>query len=83
MAAPAQLPRGITRYRDRYRVRIDLEGCTHALGMFGTLTDARAALDIARGEAARGRFVAPAQRRAARKAETEGRRPVGNTQGMV
>lgn len=63
MAAPGKLPRGITRYRDRYRVRIDHEGRTHALGMFDTLTDARAAMDIARGEAARGRFVPPAEGR--------------------
>lgn len=51
--APAKLPRGITRYRSRYRVRMNHEGHTHSLGMFDTLTDARAALDIARGEAAR------------------------------
>ena len=69
MVAPAKLPRGVTRYRDRYRVRIDHEGRTHALGMYDTLTDARAALDIARGQIARGRFVPPAERRAAQVAE--------------
>ena len=69
MAAPAKLPRGVTRYRGRYRVRVDYEGRTHSLGMFDTLTDARAALDITRGQIARGRFVPPAERRSARKAE--------------
>lgn len=69
MAQNAKLPRGITRYRDRYRVRLDHEGRTHALGMFETIADARAALNIARGDAARGRFVPPTQRRAALKAE--------------
>ncbi|GAA2153356.1 site-specific recombinase XerD [Humibacillus xanthopallidus] len=69
MAAPAKLPRGVTRYRGRYRVRVDYEGHTHSLGMFHTLTDARAALDITRGQIARGRFVPPAERRSARQAE--------------
>lgn len=69
MVAPTTLPRGITRQRGRYRVRIDNEGRTYHLGNFDTLTDARAALDIARGEVARGLFVSPAERRAARKAE--------------
>lgn len=64
-----KLPRGITRYRDRYRARIDHDGQTYALGMFDTLTGARAAINIARGDIARGRFVPPSERRAARKAE--------------
>ena len=50
MAAPAKLPRGVARYRGRYRVRVDYEGRTHSLGVYETLTDARAALDIARGQ---------------------------------
>ncbi len=69
MPQPAKPPRGITRYRGRYRVRMTHEGRTNALGMFETLTDAKAALDIARGDAARGRFVPPAERRAVREAE--------------
>ncbi|MDQ3521545.1 MAG: site-specific integrase [Gemmatimonadota bacterium] len=69
MPQPAKLPRGITRYRGRYRVRMNHEGRTHALGMFETLTDAKAALDIARGDAVRGRFVPPTERRAVREAE--------------
>lgn len=50
-------------------MRMTHEGRTHALGMFETLTDARAALDIARGDAVRDRFVPPSEHRAARKAE--------------
>lgn len=66
--ATGALPRGITQYRDRYRVRLDVNGVTHALGVFDTLGDARAALDIAKGERARGTFVPPAQIRAERRA---------------
>ena len=69
MVAPAKLPRGITRQRGRYRVRVDHQGRTYHLGNFDTLTDARAALDIVRGDIARGLFIPPAERRAARKAE--------------
>ena len=71
MSAPSKLPRGISLYRGRYRVRMNHEGRTVPLGMFDTLTDARAALSIARADAARGIFVPPAQHRAARKAEAE------------
>jgi Phage integrase, N-terminal SAM-like domain len=60
---------GVTRYRGRYRVRVSYEGRTHSLGMFDTPADARAALDITRGQIARGRFVPPAERRSAREAE--------------
>ncbi len=66
--ATGALPRGITQYRDRYRVRLDVNGVTHALGVFDTLGDARAALDIAKGERARGTFVPPAQIRAEQRA---------------
>ena len=57
-------------------MRLDVNGVTHALGVYDTLGDARVALDIAKGERARGTFVPPAQiraeQRAARiKAETD------------
>lgn len=71
MAATSKLPRGISLYRGRYRVRLDHEGRTVALGMFDTLMDAKVALSIARADSARGLFVPPAQRRATRKAEAE------------
>ncbi len=66
-----KLPSGITLYRGRYRVRLHRDGTTHALGIYETLTDARAVLDIARADVARGIFVPPAQRRAARRAREE------------
>jgi len=55
--------------RGRYRVRVDYEGRTHAIGMYDYLVDARAALDIARGQIARETFVPPTVLRSARKAE--------------
>ena len=63
------LPRGIVRVGGRYRVRMDHQGTTHSLGVFQTITDAKAALHIAKADAARGTFVPPAQRRAERQAE--------------
>lgn len=59
----SDLPRGIFRFRDRYRVRIYHEGVQHSLGVYETLGDAKAAAAIARGEMARGIFIAPSQRR--------------------
>ncbi len=50
---------------------MDHDGKTHSLGVYDTIIDAKAALNIAKADAARGLFVPPAQRRAARKAETE------------
>lgn len=72
----AKLPCGITRFRGRYRVRIDAYGGTHSLGVFDTVRDARAALLIAKGERARGMFIPPGVLRAERhaaevRAETE------------
>lgn len=64
----AKLPRGIVPFRGRYRVRMDYEGTTHSLGVFQTLTDAKAALHIAKADAARGTFVPPTQRRTERQA---------------
>lgn len=63
------LPRGVT-WEERgqgYRVRIFYEGSHHSVGTFRTLGDARAALDIARSEKARGTFVSPAEKRRRRK----------------
>lgn len=60
---PRRLPRGITAHRGRYRVRVSWEGQLWSLGVYDTLTDARAVLDIARGDIARGRFTPPALRR--------------------
>lgn len=71
MARSGPLPRGITLYRGRYRVRLSVDGQTHALGMFDTLGDAKAALAIAKGEAVRGSFVPPSEVRAQRRAVVE------------
>jgi integrase len=69
--AKGRLPQGVVRFRGRYRVRMDLDGKTHSLGVYDTLTDAKAALSIARADAARGIFVPPTARRAAHRAEAE------------
>lgn len=58
-----KLPRGISVEEGRYRVRIYVDGKQHGLGMYDTLTDAKAVLAIARGEKARGTFVPPAEKR--------------------
>lgn len=65
------MPRGIVHFRGRYRVRLDHEGKTHSLGVYDTITDARAALDIARADTVRGIFVPPVVRRAARRAQED------------
>lgn len=48
---------------------MDHQGTTHSRGVIQTITDAKAALHIAKADAARGTFVPPAQRRAERQAE--------------
>lgn len=69
-----KLPRGIDRARNGdYRARIMVDGYQHTLGSFQTIGDARAALDIARSEKARGIFVPPAVKRAERKAAAKAR----------
>lgn len=40
MARSGPLPRGIALYGGRYRVRLTVDGRTHAIGMFSTLGDA-------------------------------------------
>lgn len=75
MPKPQRLPRGVDRLPGGgYRARLTVDGYQHTIGSFATLGDARAALDIARGEKARGTFVPPAVTRARLKAEKEARR---------
>lgn len=57
-----------------YRARIYRDHVNHHLGTFRTISDARAALDIARSEIARGTFVSPKERRAAARREREQQR---------
>src|SRR5690606_22560092 len=71
MARPAKLPRGISLHGDRYRVRLMVDGVVHSLGVYDALTDARAALTLARAEKVRGTFVPPAQLRVERRAHAE------------
>src|SRR5690606_35644626 len=71
MARATKLPRGISLHGDRYRVRLMVDGVVHSLGVYDTLTDARAALTLARAEKVRGTFVPPAQARAERRAMIE------------
>lgn len=58
-------------FRGRYRARLSIDGQMQSVGIFDTIGDARAALDIAKGERARGTFVSPAEQRAARKTVAE------------
>jgi len=75
MPKPQRLPRGVDRLPGGgYRARLTVDGYQHTIGSFATLGDARAALDMARGEKARGTFVPPAVTRARLKAEKEARR---------
>ena len=64
------LPNGIDlRTNGQYRARISFNGQTFSIGHFYTVADAQAALDIARGEKARGTFIPPPVRRAQIKAK--------------
>lgn len=81
MTKARELPRGISRQEGHYRVRLFVDGRQHSLGMFESLDDARAALDIARSEKARGIFVPPAEKRAQIKAEAARRRLTSITFG--
>jgi len=53
--------------RALFEVQVRHDGKTHRIGRFETLTRARGALDVARGEIATKTFVPPAQARAQRK----------------
>lgn len=67
----ATLPSDIPKTDRYYRVRVTFEGARHLVGDFHTLTDAKAALAIARGEIARGTFIPRTVQRATAKAERE------------
>ena len=63
------LPRGISRRRDRYRVQVGYLGKTHHLGDIQSLQVAKQVLAMARGEIARGEFVPPSERKKQKLAE--------------
>ena len=72
--AGKRLPRGIDRLpAGTYRARLTVDNIVHTIGTFRTIGDARAALDIARAEKARGTFIPPAIRRERLKAEQAAR----------
>ena len=70
-----KLPPGIEwdESRGKYRATVYESGKRFRLGRFDTLTDAKAALSIARADVARGIFVPPSARRAEAKREAEER----------
>ncbi len=65
-----KLPRGIQWIGDKYRVRVTYQGSQYQIGVYYSLGDARAALDIARSQIARELFVpVPVRRRRRREAK--------------
>lgn len=70
MSKTSKLPRGISlSARGGYRVRVTFGGRQVQVGEFDRLEHARATLDIARGDIARGSFIPPLTLRAQRAAE--------------
>ena len=63
-----KLPRGISLRRDRYFVRIGVEGKTQYVGDYDTLREAEMALSLARADVIRGTFKSAKQKRKERKA---------------
>lgn len=65
---PAALPRGIVIHRGLYRVRITVDGKRHLVGDYANLTDAKAALAIAKADVVRGAYVSPEDAKLERQA---------------
>ncbi|WP_312347339.1 tyrosine-type recombinase/integrase [Actinomyces sp.] len=65
------LPRGITKLRDKYRVRVTVDGQRHFIGLYDTLDLARKAQKRYKDDAARGTFVAPIEVKRRRKQEAQ------------
>lgn len=61
-ALKAKLPRGIQRYRGEYRVRISVNGKRHMVGSYPNLSDAKAALTLAKADVVRGVYQSPPRR---------------------
>lgn len=66
---PAELPRGIVMHRGLYRVRISAGGKRHLVGDYASLTDAKAALTLAKADVVRGVYRSPEDVKAEREAE--------------
>lgn len=68
---PAELPRGIVMYRGLYRVRISAGGKRHLVGDYTNLTDAKAALTLAKADIVRGTYQTPEEVQGERLAARE------------
>ena len=68
---PAELPRGIVMYRGLYRVRISVGGKRHLVGDYTNLTDAKAALTLAKADIVRGTYKTPEEVQGERLAARE------------
>ena len=66
---PAELPRGIVMHRGLYRVRISAGGKRHLVGDYTNLTDAKAALTLAKADVVRGVYQSPEELKAEREAK--------------
>lgn len=66
---PAELPRGIVMHRGLYRVRISAGGKRHLVGDYTNLSDAKAALTLAKADVVRGVYQSPEEVKAEREAE--------------
>lgn len=66
---PAELPRGIVLHRGLYRVRISAGGKRHLVGDYTKLSDAKAALTLAKADIVRGVYKSPEEVKAEQEAE--------------
>lgn len=66
---PAELPRGIVMHRGLYRVRISAGGKRHLVGDYTKLSNAKAALTLAKADIVRGAYKSPEEVKAEREAE--------------
>lgn len=71
MPRATKLERGISEYRGGYRVRISVDSHQYFIGLFDTLTDAKAALARAKYQRAAGTFVPPVEVRRRARAQAK------------
>lgn len=71
MPRATKLERGISEYRGGYRVRISIDSRQYFIGLFDTLTDAKAALARAKYQRAAGTFVPPVEVRRRARAQVK------------
>lgn len=68
---PAELPRGIQLYRGAYRVRVSYQGKRHMVGSYRGLSEAKAALTLAKADIVRGTYKTPEEVQGERLAARE------------